>query len=44
MRKLMRMAREFEARGGRDLRRFIDFVGERDLIVAREGEAPLETE
>jgi ATP-dependent exoDNAse (exonuclease V) beta subunit len=44
VRKLMRMAREFEAREGRDLRRFIDFVAERDLIQEREGHAPLEAE
>ncbi len=44
VRKLMRMAREFEAEEGRDLRRFIDFVAERDLIQSREGEAPLEAE
>ncbi len=44
VRKLMRMAREFEADEGRDLRRFIDFVAERDLIQSREGEAPLEAE
>jgi ATP-dependent helicase/nuclease subunit A len=44
VRKLMRMAREFEAEEGRDLRAFIDFVGERDLIQEREGEAPLESE
>jgi ATP-dependent helicase/nuclease subunit A len=44
VRKLMRMAREFEAREGRDLRRFIDFVAERDLIQEREGQAPLEAE
>jgi ATP-dependent helicase/nuclease subunit A len=44
VRKLMRMAREFEADEGRDLRAFIDFVGERDLIQSREGEAPLEAE
>ena len=43
-RKLMRMAREFEAEEGRDLRRFIDFVAERDLITEREGHAPLEAE
>jgi ATP-dependent exoDNAse (exonuclease V) beta subunit len=40
----MRMAREFEAEQGRDLRGFIDLVVERDLIAAREGEAPLEAE
>jgi ATP-dependent helicase/nuclease subunit A len=44
VRKLMRMAREYEADEGRDLRGFIDAVAERDLIQAREGEAPLEAE
>ena len=44
VRKLMRMAREFEADEGRDLRGFIDFVAERDLIQEREGQAPLEAE
>ena len=44
VRKLMRLAREFEAREGRDLRRFIDVLAERDLADAREGEAPLESE
>ncbi|MET0614087.1 MAG: UvrD-helicase domain-containing protein [Thermoleophilaceae bacterium] len=44
VRKLMRMAREFEADEGRDLRGFIDAVAERDLLRAREGEAPLEAE
>ena len=44
VRKLMRMAREFEADEGRDLRGFIDAVEERDIIQAREGEAPLEAE
>ncbi len=44
VRKLMRLAREFEADEGRDLRGFIDFVGEQDLVRAREGEAPLEAE
>jgi ATP-dependent exoDNAse (exonuclease V) beta subunit len=44
VRKLMRMAREFEAEQGRDLRGFIDLVAERDLTAAREGEAPLEAE
>jgi len=44
VRKLMRMAREYEADEGRDLRGFIDFVAERDLIQDREGEAPLEAE
>ena len=44
VRKLMRMAREYEADEGRDLRGFIDAVADRDLIQAREGEAPLEAE
>ena len=44
VRKLMRMAREFEADEGRDLRGFIDFVAERDLVQAGEGQAPLEAE
>jgi ATP-dependent exoDNAse (exonuclease V) beta subunit len=44
VRKLMRVAREYEAEEGRDLRGFIDFVGERDMIQEREGEAPLEAE
>ncbi|HLM08994.1 MAG TPA: UvrD-helicase domain-containing protein [Thermoleophilaceae bacterium] len=44
VRKLMRTAREYEADEGRDLRGFIDAVAERDVIHAREGEAPLEAE
>jgi ATP-dependent helicase/nuclease subunit A len=44
VRKLMRLAREYEAEEGRDLRGFIDFVAEQDMLRAREGEAPLETE
>ena len=44
VRKLMRMAREYESEEGRDLRGFIDFVAERDLIQEREGQAPLEAE
>ncbi len=44
VRKLMRMARSYEADEGRDLRGFIDFVAERDLITEREGQAPLEAE
>ena len=44
VRKLMRMAREFEADEGRDLRGFIDAFAERDALEAREGEAPLEAE
>jgi ATP-dependent exoDNAse (exonuclease V) beta subunit len=44
VRKLMRLAREYEAERGRDLRGFIDYVDERELLAAREGEAPLEGE
>jgi ATP-dependent exoDNAse (exonuclease V) beta subunit len=44
VRKLMRLAREYEAERGRDLRGFIDFVDEQELLAAREGEAPLEGE
>ena len=44
VRKLMRMAREYEADEGRDLRGFIDAIAERDALQAREGEAPLEAE
>jgi ATP-dependent helicase/nuclease subunit A len=44
VRKLMRLAREYEADEGRDLRGFIDYVAEQDMLRAREGEAPLETE
>jgi ATP-dependent helicase/nuclease subunit A len=44
VRKLMRMAREFEADEGRDLRGFIDTLTERDVLRSREGEAPLEAE
>ena len=44
VRKLMRMAREYEADEGRDLRGFVDIVAERDILQTREGEAPLEAE
>lgn len=44
VRKLMRLAREFEAEKGRDLRAFIDYVAERDGLGDRQGEAPLEPE
>jgi ATP-dependent helicase/nuclease subunit A len=44
VRKLMRLAREYEAENGRDLRGFIDLLDEQDLMQAREGEAPLEAE
>ena len=44
VRKLMRLARRFEAENGADLRGFIDHLAEQDLLAAREGEAPLEAE
>jgi ATP-dependent exoDNAse (exonuclease V) beta subunit len=44
LRKLMRLARTFEAEEGRDLRGFIDFLDEQRLIRPREGEATLEGE
>ncbi|MFL5912235.1 MAG: UvrD-helicase domain-containing protein [Gaiellaceae bacterium] len=44
VRKLMRLAREYEGERGRDVRGFIDYVDERELLQAREGEAPLEGE
>jgi ATP-dependent helicase/nuclease subunit A len=44
VRKLMRLARRFEADNGGDLRGFIDYLAEQDLLAAREGEAPLEAE
>jgi ATP-dependent exoDNAse (exonuclease V) beta subunit len=44
VRKLMRLARIFEADQGDDLRGFIDYLAEQDLLAAREGEAPLEAE
>jgi ATP-dependent helicase/nuclease subunit A len=44
VRKLMRLARRFEADHGADLRGFIDYLAEQDLLAAREGEAPLEAE
>ena len=44
VRKLMRLARRFEADRGADLRGFIDHLAEQDLLAAREGEAPLEAE
>lgn len=46
-RKLMRLAREHEAREGRDLRGFLDAMAERageDLEQSRETEAPVEGE
>jgi ATP-dependent exoDNAse (exonuclease V) beta subunit len=44
LRKLKRLAREFEAVEGRNLRAFLDNVDRRGLAAAREGEAPLEGE
>ena len=44
VRKLMRLARNFEAEQGGDLRAFIDHLAEQDVLAAREGEAPLEAE
>jgi len=43
VRKLMRLAREYEADRGRDVRGFIDFLDEQDVASRREGEAPLES-
>ena len=43
-RKLMRLAREYDAAEGRDLRGFIAYAAGQDLSEAREGEAPLEAE
>ena len=39
----MRLAREYEADRGRDVRGFIDFLDEQDVTSRREGEAPLES-
>jgi ATP-dependent exoDNAse (exonuclease V) beta subunit len=44
LRKLMRLAREYERSEGRDLRGFIASVSGQDLVQAREGEAALESE
>lgn len=44
IRKLMRLARGYEAEEGRELRGFIDFLDEQDRLAVREGEAPLEVE
>jgi len=44
LRKLMRLAREYDAAEGRDLRGFIAYAARQDLREAREGEAPLEAE
>ena len=44
LRKLMRLAREYERAEGRDLRGFLAYAATQDLTQAREGEAPLESE
>jgi ATP-dependent helicase/nuclease subunit A len=44
LRKLMRLARDYERAEGRDLRAFLDFAATQELEAAREGEAPLESE
>ncbi len=44
LRKLMRLARDFERAEGRDLRGFLADAAARDLAEAREGEAALESD
>jgi ATP-dependent exoDNAse (exonuclease V) beta subunit len=44
LRKLMRLAREYERSEGRDLRGFLAYAATQDLAQAREGEAALESE
>ncbi len=44
LRKLMRLAREYERSEGRDLRAFVDHAVTQDLSGAREGEAAIESE
>ena len=44
LRKLMRLAREYERAEGRDLRGFLAYAAAQDLAEAREGEAALESE
>jgi ATP-dependent helicase/nuclease subunit A len=44
LRKLMRLAREYERAEGRDLHAFLAYAATRDFAAAREGEAPLESE
>jgi ATP-dependent helicase/nuclease subunit A len=44
LRKLMRLAREYERAEGPDLRGFLAFAATQDLAEAREGEAALESE
>jgi ATP-dependent exoDNAse (exonuclease V) beta subunit len=44
VRKLMRLAREFEAREGRDLRRFLDYAASRAAAADAEGQAATQAE
>ena len=44
VRKLMRLAREFESREGRDLRRFLDYAASRAAGADAEGQAATEAE
>jgi ATP-dependent helicase/nuclease subunit A len=44
LRKLMRLARSFEAAEGRDLRGFLDFLADQSAAAGREGEAATEAE
>ena len=44
LRKLMRLARDYERAEGRDLPGFLAYAATRDIAAAREGEAPLESE
>ena len=44
LRKLMRLAREYERAEGRDLRGFLAYAATQDLTEAREGEAALESD
>ena len=44
LRKLMRLAREYERAEGRDLRGFLGYAAAQDLAEAREGEAALESD
>jgi ATP-dependent exoDNAse (exonuclease V) beta subunit len=44
VRKLMRLAREYEASEGRDLHGFLAYAQTQDHLEAHEGEAPIESE
>ncbi len=44
LRKLMRLARDYERAEGPDLRGFVTFAHTQDVVEAREGEAALESE